>query len=165
MVGYNPAAVAAVVPAATITELNDTTSGIILTGSNLEGTLTMGIPGLASYDVTWKYSGEKMADGSGFIVIQDIAMKLTAVVQSTPIQSRRIILNQSGVYNKFNNRQYAMYQALYGSQWFYDWISRNTASPLFNSTITLPPGSYVLYQNTLTTWTETITLGPIRVVD
>lgn len=162
---YPVAAVSLFIPSATITNVVEGASGVTLAGSNLEGTVTIGAPSLAQYDVTWKYSADKMADGSGFVIFQDTTTKLTLATQSTPIQTRRIVLDPQGFYAKFKNRQYAMYMALYSSQWFYDWISRNLMSPLFTSTVWLYPGpDYSIYTNTLTPYTETITLGPLIIL-
>jgi hypothetical protein len=163
LLNYPPDAVRKFISSATFTGFIDGANPVLM-GGNLEGTLELGIPEVSRYNVTWKYSVEKMADGSGYVIVQDLTAKLTLVVQDTPIQQRRLIMDTQQVYSKFKNRQYAMAMALYGSPWFYDWMAHNTQSLLFSSTIILNPGDYSIYTNTVRPTYETITIGPVFVI-
>lgn len=167
MTNYPIDVVNAVVPAASINGFVEGTSGITLIGGNLSNTVTISAPVLGSAEVTWNYSIIKLADNSGYALIQEVSVKFVINgVLSTPITTRNILLDAAGMRDKFKHRQYSMQIALYSSPWFYDWMNRNFSSPVWTMNIGLYTGNYSYYNNQLSPYIPdgTVTIGPVVII-
>lgn len=160
MIPFVPeAAVSLVVPQAKVAGFTYTTNGVVLYGENLApdvpavveipgGNLIPGVDSLKG-EITWRYTGERLADSSGFVINLEINITWSSPATQLPRHKSVLMLNSNEMDQLFKHRQYSMYQALYGTQWFYDWVNSNYASPLFQSVVYMNGIPYAYYKNDL----------------
>lgn len=150
MLDYPVSAVRLAVPASVVTGFAQTTDGIHVYGTDLGPiTISVGLNSVAEWEVTWEYTVSMMADNSGFIIELDITANSITALGQAPVHTKKIMMRQADVAQKFKNRNYSMMQALYGTQWFYDWLYHNVMSPLFQTVVAMPASPYDFYRNDL----------------
>lgn len=143
-----------------------TANGVITHGDEVTGSRQLG-PDFRNIEITWEYSVERLADNSGYVLIETITVTDDALLVDKTTTSSRVVLDRQQCSEVFRNRQYSMQIAMYSSQWFYDWMYRNYASSIWTQEIDLYTGGlYDYYTNKLSPYAPfgTVTIGPLILV-